>query len=284
MRLRIVGGKYRGRRIDAAPGTWLRPTSNRSRETMFNILAHARFAGPDILRDADVLDAFAGTGALGFEALSRGARSATFIDSDPRALKLVRRNAETLGEDQRISWLLADTTQPPRALLPCRVVFLDPPYQEANLAEAALLALNLAGWIADDAVIVLERDERDGFTAPPEFRVLAERRSGRTMLTFLTLANGPRGAPEPEKAEAEKPTKPRRPSRPGTAGSARPRPKAKASRPRAKAKAARAGAKAKSRRPGGKAKPTPRTVRAPRPRRRAKAQTARRKRTSPRRR
>ena len=114
--MRIIGGRHRGRRLLAPPGDTVRPTSDRAREALFNILSHGQFAAEGIVFDgAAVLDAFAGTGAFGLEALSRGATEAVFFERDPEALTVLRRNVASLGESTRAHILPYDATRPPRA-------------------------------------------------------------------------------------------------------------------------------------------------------------------------
>src|SRR6266571_3100128 len=138
--LRIVGGSHRGRRLVAPSGEAVRPTSDRAREALFNILSHGNFAASGLpFADKPVLDAFAGTGAFGLEALSRGARAAAFIESSREALAALRRNIAALGEADRAHIVAGDATRPPRAVLSCAVAFLDPPYH-SGLAAPALTA------------------------------------------------------------------------------------------------------------------------------------------------
>src|SRR4051812_49103829 len=137
-RLRIVGGIHRGRRLIVPPGEAVRPTSDRAREALFNILSHGGLAASGLpFAERPVLDAFAGTGALGLEALSRGAASAAFIDNGREALTVLRHNVRELGEEDRTHIISGDATRPPRAAFACAVAFLDPPYN-SGLAEAAL--------------------------------------------------------------------------------------------------------------------------------------------------
>src|SRR5690348_6180957 len=153
--LRIVGGVHRGRRLVVPPGDAVRPTSDRAREALFNILSHGNFAAGGLpFAGRPVLDAFAGTGALGLEALSRGASAAAFIESDRAALAVLRRNIATLGEEDRASIVTGDATRPPRVLFACAVAFLDPPYH-SGLAAPALAALAAAGWLGQDALAVV---------------------------------------------------------------------------------------------------------------------------------
>lgn len=184
--MRIVAGRHRGRPLESPANDKVRPTSDRARESLFNILEHGKLAtgGLSPLRDARVLDAFCGTGALGLEALSRGATSATFLDLDPAALRLARTNARTLDELAHAEFITADATRPPRAAAPCALVFLDPPYGE-GLAAPALLALADAGWFCPGAIAVVETAHHETVTAPGGFAVVDERRYGKAKLTFL---------------------------------------------------------------------------------------------------
>ncbi len=152
--MRIVAGAWRGRALVAPAGATTRPTADRVRQALFDILFHAPWGGPDAVRDADVLDAFAGTGALGLEALSRGAASATFIESDAAALAALRANIAACKAWEKCRVLAADALRPPPGV-PCRLLFLDPPYADDLLARA-IAALGRAGWVAPAALIVAE--------------------------------------------------------------------------------------------------------------------------------
>ena len=147
--LRIVGGKHGGRRIAAPAGDFARPTGERVREALFSILDIKR-----LLDSVRVLDGCAGSGALGLEALSRGAAHATFFDTNRRALKVVGDNIATLREEASTDIHQADVTDPPKAdgAGVCSVVFLDAPYR-TDIAESALPALAAAGWLADGAIL-----------------------------------------------------------------------------------------------------------------------------------
>ena len=162
--IRIIGGAWKGRRLQAPPGAETRPTSDRVRQALFDMLWHAPWAGRAAIERAVVLDAFAGTGALGLEALSRGAMSATFFERDRDALAALRRNLAIAGEAARV--LAADALKPPPGT-PCTLIFLDPPYRQ-NLVAPAITALGRAGWLAPDALLVAEiaRDEASPFAAP----------------------------------------------------------------------------------------------------------------------
>jgi 16S rRNA (guanine966-N2)-methyltransferase len=179
--VRIVAGRWRGRRLAAPTGEATRPTSERARQALFDMLWHAPWAGRARVEGAAVLDAFAGTGALGLEALSRGAAHASFLEQDRAALAALRANVAALGAEARV--LAADATRPPRAPHPCSLIFLDPPYGTA-LVEPALAALDAAGWIGPGALICAELGPRD--TAPmTRFAPLAERAHGKARLMVL---------------------------------------------------------------------------------------------------
>src|SRR5271156_4081067 len=139
-RMRIVAGRHRGRRLLAPPGETVRTTSDRAREALFNILSHGQLAAEGVpFAGVAALDAFAGTGALGLEALSRGAAEAVFIEQDREALATLSQNVAALGEGAHARIVPGDATRPPRAPSSCALVFLDPPYR-SGLAVAALVA------------------------------------------------------------------------------------------------------------------------------------------------
>jgi 16S rRNA (guanine966-N2)-methyltransferase len=190
--MRIVGGRHRGQRLLAPPGDTVRPTSDRAREALFNILSHGHFAANGIpFAGATVLDAFAGTGAIGLEALSRGAARAVFFERDPEALAVLRENVAKLGEGARTQIMPCDATRPPRAGAPCAVAFLDPPYR-SGLGAAALGAIEAAGWLAPDVIAVIEIQMREKVTPPAGFAVLDERVYGASRLVFLGAKQGSR--------------------------------------------------------------------------------------------
>ncbi len=186
--MRIVGGSHRGRPLAAPEGGTVRPTSDRARESLFNILEHGRWAADGSpIAGARVLDAFAGTGALGLEALSRGAEQVTFLEQSSAAMAALKANIAALKEGARAVVLRGDATAPTRAPAPCSLVFLDPPYGK-ELGPAALQALASAGWIAADAVVVLEVGAKEGFAAPDGFAIEDERRYGAARLVLMRYA------------------------------------------------------------------------------------------------
>ncbi|HEY3912082.1 MAG TPA: 16S rRNA (guanine(966)-N(2))-methyltransferase RsmD [Stellaceae bacterium] len=195
--MRIVGGRHRGRRLSAPPGDAVRPTSDRAREALFNILSHGRLAAGGLpFAGAAVLDAFAGTGAVGLEALSRGAAEAVFIERDRDALSVLRRNIAALGETARTRIVPGDATRPPRGAVACAVAFLDPPYA-SGLAGPALAALAETGWLTADALAVVEIAARDEPPQQDGFALLDKRVYGAARLLFLrreTRLKGPAGS------------------------------------------------------------------------------------------
>ena len=186
--MRVVAGKHRGRTLIAPKGKGLRPTAGVAREGLFNILIHGRpaRAGAPPLAGARILEAFAGTGAFAFEAISRGARSAVLIDTDRTALDAAKANAEALGEADNVTLIEADATRPPSAPAgeAAAIAFLDPPYG-GGLAAQALGALAATGWLAPAALCIVEVAAREPFTPPEGFESIEERRFGAARLIFL---------------------------------------------------------------------------------------------------
>lgn len=181
--MRIVGGEFRGRAIAAPAGVAIRPTSDRLRQTIFDILAHAY---GDPVRGARVLDLFAGTGALGLEAMSRGATYALFVEEAVAARGLIRRNVEALGLTGRTRIYRRDATRlgPIGNLAPFAVVFADPPYGR-GLGEKAVAAAVAGGWLAPGAIVVLEESAATEVTPIPSLTVGETRRVGDSQIVFL---------------------------------------------------------------------------------------------------
>lgn len=184
--VRIVGGDFRGRAIATPRGDAIRPTTDRTREAVFNVLAH-RFA--DRLAGARVLDLFAGTGALGLEALSRGASWCLFIEESAEGRGLVRQNVETFGLTGRTKIFRRDATGMGDAgtIQPFGLVFADPPYGK-GLGERALGSARAGGWLAPKALCVVEEVATARFDAGRDFELLDERNYGDTVVRFLESA------------------------------------------------------------------------------------------------
>ncbi len=185
--MRIVAGRFRGRRIAVPSGAAARPTSARAREALFDILIHNPAFADAPIAGATVVDAFAGSGALGLEALSRGARFVHFIDIDPAALAVVRENLSTLDAAARTALHRRDAADPGPAPEAAAFAFLDPPYG-AGLAGRALGALAAAGWLAPDAVATVEHGAGEALAPPDGFRTVLRRRYGRGVIDLLRRA------------------------------------------------------------------------------------------------
>jgi 16S rRNA (guanine966-N2)-methyltransferase len=181
--MRIVGGRLRGRVLNAPASRAIRPTSERLRESIFDILVH-RYA--DLLDGARVVDLFAGSGALGFEALSRGASFALFVDDGAEARALLRGNVEALALGGVTRIWRADATRLGKAPAgaPFTLAFLDPPYGK-GLTGPALAALAVGGWLAEGATCVIEEAAKADIAAPAGFAIEDERVYGDTKILFL---------------------------------------------------------------------------------------------------
>jgi 16S rRNA (guanine966-N2)-methyltransferase len=184
--MRIVGGRLRGRALVAPKSQNVRPTADRLRESLFNILVHAY---GDPVADARVLDLFAGTGALGLEAMSRGAAFVLFVDEGAEARALMRENVATLGLGGTTRIFRRDATRlgPARPIEPFTLAFLDPPYGH-GLAEQALVCAREGGWLVPAALIVVEEAADASFKAPSGFDELERRQYDDTELVFLRAA------------------------------------------------------------------------------------------------
>ncbi|MBA3812898.1 MAG: 16S rRNA (guanine(966)-N(2))-methyltransferase RsmD [Alphaproteobacteria bacterium] len=185
--MRIIGGKYRGKKLLPPIHEGTRPTSDRTRETIFNILLNNPSLGPQILRDKAVLDVFAGTGALGLEALSRGAKSVTFIENSRDVLPILQANIKAcelpptfvLEQDGR---LLGANPYPPFDL-----IFMDPPYHQ-DMILPTLAKLESNGWMGKAAVVLMEISKDETLYLPSFLSLEVERISGAAKLLFCLAA------------------------------------------------------------------------------------------------
>ena len=186
--MRIVSGKYKGLTLQAPPGRTTRPTSDRARESLFNILAHATWA--PTLEGTHVIDLFAGSGALGLEALSRGAHSCLFVETDAKARGAIRTNIDTFGAHgiARIHRRSATTlgARPATVPAPFEIAFLDPPYGQ-GLVLPALASLNEGGWLTGDALLIVETAAHESLVFAG-WEILDERTQGAAKLSFLKHA------------------------------------------------------------------------------------------------
>ena len=183
--MRVVGGKLGSRPIAGPKSDSVRPTSDRLREALFNILTHSY---GDPVTGARVLDLFAGTGALGIEAISRGADYALFVDEGVEARALLRDNVESLGLGgvTRIFRRDASRLGPAHPLDPFSLIFLDPPYGK-GLAEKSLISARDGGWLMPEALLVVEEAADAGFKTPEGFVELERRRYDDTEFAFIRL-------------------------------------------------------------------------------------------------
>ena len=181
--MRVVGGRLKGRNIAAPTSRDIRPTADRLRESVFNILVHA-YDNP--IDGARVLDLFAGTGALGIEAVSRGAAFALFVDNGAEARALLRNNVEALalGGVSKVYRRDATDLGPAHPMQPFSLAFLDPPYGK-GLAEKSLASLRDGGWLVADALVMVEEAKAAGFAAPEGFEELERRAYDDTEFVFL---------------------------------------------------------------------------------------------------
>jgi 16S rRNA (guanine966-N2)-methyltransferase len=178
--MRIVAGAWRGRTLAVPAGQATRPTADRVRQALFDMLLHAPWAGRAVIEGAHALDAFAGTGALGLEALSRGAAHATFVERDRAALSVLRANIAACRAGDCSTLIAGDALALPSGPA-FGLVFLDPPYGQ-DLVARTLMALQAANRVAPGAVIVAETGRNEARPGPSE--VLAERTHGAARLTI----------------------------------------------------------------------------------------------------
>jgi len=184
--MRVVGGRWRGRPLASPKSNAIRPTADRLRQSLFNILLHAY---GDPVGGARVLDLFAGTGALGIEALSHGAAFALFVDDGAEARALLRDNVDSFGLGGVTRIFRRDATKlgPAHPIEPFSIAFLDPPYGQ-NLANPALASARAGGWLAPDALIVVEEATNAGFAAPDGFSLIERRSYDDTEFVVLRLS------------------------------------------------------------------------------------------------
>ena len=182
--MRIVGGKWRGKKIIAPPHFETRPTSDRTRETIFNILLHNPAFGPRIIYDKAVLDLFAGTGALGLEALSRGAKTATFVENNQETLKVLYDNLKAFH--------LSSINVIPKDVLHLKcpqafdLIFLDPPYHQ-DLVLPVLELLMMGNLLSENAVLIIEMAKDESIVLPDDLELMTDRLSGAAKILFCGL-------------------------------------------------------------------------------------------------
>ena len=178
--LRITAGKYRGRKIATGKHLAARPTMSIVREAMFNMLISRKS-----ICNSNVLDLFCGSGALSFEAISRGAKHAFMVDSDYYNLQLPKKTAENFKILDNITLICCSADNLPQPLSKCDIVFIDPPYN-SNLVESTLDGLAKSGWLSDTALIALEIKKDENFQCNKNFNVILERAYGIAKIIFLS--------------------------------------------------------------------------------------------------
>ncbi len=178
---RIISGHYRGRRLTVPEGRDIRPTTDRMRERLFSMLTHSRYPA---MQDAKVLDLFAGTGALGLEALSRGAAHVTFVEKARASLACINGNIETLKAQEACTLMPLDASKLPPAKEAFDIIFMDPPYRQ-DLVSPTLGAILEGHWLAAGGVIVCEMATDDTSELPSSLQILDDRRQGQQRVIFL---------------------------------------------------------------------------------------------------
>lgn len=181
--MRIVAGSRRGLTLEAPEGQTTRPTTDRARESLFNILAGPKYL--DRLRDRAAADFFAGSGAVGLEAISRGVAQCHFLETDPAALQVLHRNIARMKDDASACHVLArNATKPPKAKEACGLLFFDPPY-DVDVAIDALVSSIAAGWMAEDGLAVIQLHPKRSFDIPDGLTQVDDRKYGATRFLFL---------------------------------------------------------------------------------------------------
>lgn len=189
--LTIISGKHRGRKIETRKDKKIRPTGSRTREAVFNIVMHGNFSeAGSLLIDQHVIDLFCGTGALGLEALSRGAKHVTFIDESSESIALARGNVQKMHETDNATLIRSDSTALPKARHRCSLAFLDPPYN-SGLAVRSLLSLHVQGWLVPGAIAVVELSGKEVLAAPEPYIIMDERQYGNSRVMFLLYDREP---------------------------------------------------------------------------------------------
>ena len=180
--MRIITGRFRGAKLMTPDGNTTRPTADRTREALFNMLGHGEYR--TLLRDAHVADVCAGSGSVGLEALSRGAAHATFFEIDRHAQAALKANIAKCRAEGMTSLLPQDARKAGRPKQPCQLIFIDPPYHK-GLAEQCLEALLAKGWLAQGGLVVVQTHPEEPFEAPSALEVVDERKYGAARLYFL---------------------------------------------------------------------------------------------------
>lgn len=183
MAMYIVAGKHKGRRIESPEGREVRPTASRTREAVFNILAHGRYGEKGLLKGR-VADIFCGSGAMGLEALSRGASGVTFVDKSRESLEAAEYNLKHFSEAAQARLIRADSSQLPPSPHTHEILIIDPPYR-TGLYIGALNTARNGGWLAPEGVAVVELAWKEALTVPEGWKLVDERKYGNTRVALL---------------------------------------------------------------------------------------------------
>lgn len=181
--MRIISGKYKSRKLIPPLTNATRPTSDRARESIFNIISNLK---PDFMNGAIVLDAFAGSGALGLEALSRGASHIIFMEKNHQTAQIIRKNVNNFMAESQCIIIVGDATKPPKANQPMTLIFLDPPYDQI-VEDICLEALFKLGWINEETLIILETSIKREIKIPSFAKVIDQRRYGAAMVSLIMM-------------------------------------------------------------------------------------------------
>jgi 16S rRNA (guanine966-N2)-methyltransferase len=185
--MKIIAGKHRGRNIKTNLNKNYRPTTARTREGLFSILSSGRFIeedGKTIINGATIIDLCCGTGALGLEALSRGAARVVAIDIEQDNLNLLKENAVKFGEIDNISLIRADAAMLPKAKIQSNLVFIDPPYNQ-QLVGKSLISLMNQGWLTNNAWVIVEIGKKEKLEVPAKYEIIDERLYGKTKIVII---------------------------------------------------------------------------------------------------
>lgn len=180
--MRIIAGNYKGITLYTPLGKETRPTSDRARQTLFDILMHAPWAGKTFIENAIILDAFAGTGVLGLEAISRGAQKVYFFEKNLKTRQVLEKNIQ-LCRANSVSILYKDVLTPPLSPSSCNLIFFDPPYHQ-ELIPVALQKLQQQKWILPDALIITETAISEELSLDQSFSMINERKIGAAYIKF----------------------------------------------------------------------------------------------------
>ncbi len=181
--MRIIAGKFRGIKLLSPKGKNTRPTADKARESLFNILDHGKFS--KVIHDAKIVDIFAGTGALGLEAMSRGAKSAIFFEQDNDAIAALKSNINICKINNDCEINKTSALQPPQSNMAYDILFFDPPYYQ-ELANKSLVIFNNKGWIDKNSLNIVQIHPKDQFTIPEGFELTDQRKYGAAKFLFIT--------------------------------------------------------------------------------------------------